>query len=157
MKVHFIYALKDPCACPAKSLYIGKGVGSSLIAKILAREIRTGSVQRGGVQARTVWKIGRDDMTLNSETKMSSLDYWRFCRELTLGQAIYLIVGEDPSMEGDEQYAPLGYIAVRAALLSDIRKNLIPVDVPPNTRLDDVESVWEVARLKVEDIRKWLK
>jgi hypothetical protein len=113
---------------------------------------------RGGGSAGTYsMKIGRDDMTLNSETKMSSLDYWRFCRELTLDQATYLILGEDPSAESDEAWPPVGYQAVRAALLSDIKNELLRVDVSEGTHLRDEPAIWQDARVTVEHIREWLK
>jgi len=31
---------------------------------------------------------------------MEKMDYWRFCDELTVIQAVYLIIGEDPDEHG---------------------------------------------------------
>lgn len=102
---------------------------------------------------------------------MESLDYWRFCDELTVVQAALLIVDQDPS--GIAEYVqgwhpvdkPTGYAAVFSALqLSIIGERLEATttfrsldyqhpDVEhPINRVD-----WQATRVGVDDLKAWLE
>lgn len=96
---------------------------------------------------------------------MSSLDYWRFCQVLTVVQAALLIIGEDPSgdLRDVEKWNardwPTGYEAVMAALLGDIKRKLLPADVPigDDQQTHETFPLWYEATILVEDLRNWLK
>jgi hypothetical protein len=101
---------------------------------------------------------------VHTESGMSSLDYWRFCQVLTVVQAAVLIIGEDPSevirdVRGNVRDWPTGYEAVMAALLGDIKRKLLPADVPEGRDVEAQETfpLWENATILVEDLRNWLK
>jgi hypothetical protein len=91
--------------------------------------------------------------------EMSSLDYWRFCEELTVQQAALLIVGEDPSSSLDYNYVPVGYKAVMAALVSDVKGKRLSANVPEGGDQfgDHGVPLWDDATIMVEDLRAWLK
>jgi hypothetical protein len=91
---------------------------------------------------------------VHTEFGMSSLDYWRFCQVLTVVQAAILIVGEDPSrvipgVRGNLQDWPTGYEPVMAALLGDIKRKLLPADVPEGRDDERQETfpLWEQATI----------
>ena len=76
---------------------------------------------------------------------MEPLEYWRACEELTVIQAILLIVGVDPSLwqhrieDCPPQDRPIGYDAVAAALFPDVlggrlRTTIHGVTVPHATQ-----------------------
>jgi hypothetical protein len=101
---------------------------------------------------------------VHTESGMSPLDYWRFCQVLTVVQATILIIGEDPSevirdVHGNVRDWPTGYEAVTAALLGDIKRKLLPADVPEGRDFEAQETfpLWENATILVEDLRNWLK
>src|SRR5262249_33249883 len=54
---------------------------------------------------------------------------------------------------------PTGYEAVRAALLGDIKRKLLPADVPLDRDDERQETfpLWEKATILVEDLQAWLK
>ena len=96
---------------------------------------------------------------------MESLDYWRFCNELTVVQAALLIIGLDPSrhLENINQLPvdkrPSGYVAVFTALRNDIDAHWLEADVQkfPMEYGDTVEHTdWDSTRVSVKDLREWL-
>ena len=89
--------------------------------------------------------------------EMSSLDYWRFCEELTVHQAALLIVGGDPSNSQDSAYVSVGYDAVMAALVSDIKGKRLLANVPDGGDEDYVAPLWDEATVMVDELRAWLK
>lgn len=57
---------------------------------------------------------------------MEDLDYWRLCEELSIVQAVMLIIGEDPSVsewveEWDLDKRPTGYEAVKSAISTALK------------------------------------
>jgi len=102
---------------------------------------------------------------------MESLDYWRLCDELSIGQAALLLAEADPS--GEKGYAeewkmherPHGYEAAKTAITNAFRRGaiqgrLIPVYVydinhnPCGVIEDSINLV--DSRVDVESLRQWL-
>lgn len=89
---------------------------------------------------------------------MDALDYWRLCDEVSVVQAALLIVGEDPShyqeFDGEQPWkSPTGYDAAKTALLAAYRGKQLPAyPVEINGRFSECKT-----RIKVEDLRAWLK
>jgi hypothetical protein len=101
---------------------------------------------------------------------MESLDYWRFCEELTVVQAALLVVGHDPSQFGDyvqgwrSEDKPVGYVAVISALQHSIildRLEAAKVYLNLDYQHPDVEHPinridWNATLLRVDKLKTWL-
>jgi hypothetical protein len=96
---------------------------------------------------------------------MESLDYWRFCSELTVVQAALLIIGLDPTPHLASinqlplEKRPLGYVPVFAALQNDINSHWLTAEVQkvPMEYGDTVEYTdWNSTRVSVKDLKEWL-
>ena len=95
---------------------------------------------------------------------LESIDYWRFCTELTVVQAALLIIGVDPTphlayvsrLKPEEQ--PTGYHAVFAALKNDIVVRWLTAHIEHiPTQNGDIEEIdWEKTTISVTDLKGWL-
>lgn len=91
---------------------------------------------------------------------MDSLDYWRFCDELTVIQALMLILGDEPSsdriyyVERNTKSQPKGYEATRAALTHAILGYRLPATIVMETEYDGLNLY--LTRVTVEDLKAWL-
>jgi len=90
---------------------------------------------------------------------MESLDYWRLCDEVSVVQAILLILGKDPSdvewcTETNTKSRPPHYEAVRAALTNAIQGGSLYA----NTRYQAGEDTpcWHATTVTVDSLRAWL-
>ena len=92
---------------------------------------------------------------------MEALDYWRLCDDLTVHQAAFLIVGEDPADDGwgyNNAY-PKGYEAAVTALKGAISREKIQCN---NTHKSDDSFEtnqtidWDETLLSVADLKEWL-
>jgi len=95
---------------------------------------------------------------------MDKLDFWRLCDEVSVVQAVLLIVGEDPSerqgyIENEQpQSKPTGYDAVRAALVNAIKRKRLPANIcEVEDRFGNVGIDWNETTVLVEDLRAWLR
>ena len=77
---------------------------------------------------------------------MKGIDYWRFSRELEIYQAVFLILGLDPSDDRDSRYgmdfSVDGYQAMKQVLNQAIERDII---------------IANEGLLEVDSIKKWLK
>jgi hypothetical protein len=107
---------------------------------------------------------------------MNSLDYWRWCDELTIWQAALLCVDIDPSsnegincLNWQVKERPAGFEAVRSALFSAFMKGLITgrevaesnIDINGNEyfipdTIDKFHSIIEVESLKAWMVKRGL-
>jgi len=102
---------------------------------------------------------------------MESLDYWRLCDELSLVQAVLLLVGCDPSNEATSVESramherPHGYEAARTAIVNAFRRGSISGKLIPcywcddeGTRIETAEEEidLEKSRVEVESLKEWL-
>lgn len=96
---------------------------------------------------------------------MESLDYWRFCSELTVVQAALLIIGQDPTpylayisgWKPEEQ--PSGYAAVLTALQNDVLSSWLTATIQKfsienGDSSDEVD--WSRTRVSINDLKGWL-
>jgi hypothetical protein len=91
----------------------------------------------------------------NISNYLTSLDYWRICDELTVAQAILLILGEDPTGRGEESDGGrAGFQPLKLALVNAIRKKRLPAEIPDSTV--DVAFQLDQATVAVDDLRRWL-
>lgn len=108
----------------------------------------------------------------SAETTVSSSqqrrNFWLLCEELTLAQAALLVAGYDPSKIHDRveicttESRPLGYEAVKQALIGAIRKNRLVLKrlngsvVPPSTppAVDHVSMTDTI--VEMDSLREWL-
>ncbi len=117
---------------------------------------------------------------------MESLDYWKFCEELTVVQAALLIVGVDPSTTSWSTGGPIssvrpqGYDAVLAALSNSIKAGRLSARLRSPARESgyvrypqDNEMVskdqrgveiifrcepdWFLTTISVDDLKNWLQ
>lgn len=115
---------------------------------------------------------------------MESLDYWRLCEHLSVKQAAFLIVGEDPSqwtadwVESEPWKLPSGYLAAVSALENAVSSgsihatirrlaNQLWMTLPLNGQrayfddgkteaIDEVPIDWNATRLEVASLKTWL-
>lgn len=74
---------------------------------------------------------------------MNNLDHWRLCEELSVIQAVFLILGSDPS---DREARPIGFDPVFAALTNAVVRERIPATVRHSGR----EYSWAEVMIDVE-------
>jgi hypothetical protein len=117
---------------------------------------------------------------------VENMDYWRLCDEVSVIQAILLLIGEDPS---DTQYyvenwepsnRPTGYNAAKAAITHAVLSGRLPAtirklswerahdekpDADEETGTDDLgrpiiykkDPNWTLTTVEVEDLKSWLR
>ena len=95
---------------------------------------------------------------------MEGLDYWRLCDQVSVIQAVLLILGVDPAdhewtVENTPSKRPAGYEAIRTALTNAVRSDRIPCAAAWKDDMNgwQVEHNWHDTRIDVADLRKWLK
>lgn len=99
---------------------------------------------------------------------MESIDYWRLRDELTVTEAVLLIIGMDPSTAEDmsvwrPEERPNGYDATMGALVSALKKSDVDGAISPYTKTrgndsDVFEGTVDPDRstVRVESVRKFL-
>jgi hypothetical protein len=100
------------------------------------------------------------------------MDYWRLCDELTLPQAVLLIIGLNPSAYQNRSTDDLSdkienFHAILTALTNRVKNKLIPANVDIEysftDELGDSDLVpdriinWDKTTILVDDLRSWLK
>lgn len=90
---------------------------------------------------------------------MESLDYWRLCDELSVIQAVILILGDDPTdkqyyVENNTKSRPNGYEAARAALTHAIQGGSL--NATQRYSEGEYTPCWHTTTVKVDDLRQWL-
>jgi len=117
---------------------------------------------------------------------MESLDFWRLCDEVTVIQAVLLVIGEDPAKLQSEVESrvhrdrPVGYDAAKAAITHAINSNRLPAtirrlswergweeDPGPDEKFDrdadnrgiiyKADPDWNLTTVAVEDLKGWLR
>lgn len=112
----------------------------------------------------------------NASTKLSAIDYWRLCDDMSIVQAALLLIGRDPSDESAvEEWQiwerPSGYEAAKTAIRNAVLKGKIEAMVIPSTRqvvyhhgfdkeveTEKVDGTVDVqlTQVSVESLRAWL-
>jgi hypothetical protein len=96
---------------------------------------------------------------------MNSLDYWRLCDELSILQAVLLVLGCDPSDPWDKEAPPAGYEGAKTAISNALRLQLIAGKIIPiyefdmngNPSIEVPDSIdIEHSRVEVESLKLWL-
>lgn len=94
---------------------------------------------------------------------MRAIDYWRLADELTIVQTALLICGYDPTELQDEvgyrpKERPVGYVAIKHALLSAVQSGLLNHRVTKvlNQNDGDYYPDDDLALLTVTEIKGWL-
>ncbi len=105
-----------------------------------------------------------------TDFELDSMDYWRLCDEVSVIQAILLLLGHDPAgkykwADGDSNKRPIGYDAVSAALKNAIMSKTLPaIEVPIaydahneffNPGPSDLIN-WHETRVNIIDLKTWL-
>lgn len=110
---------------------------------------------------------------------MESLDDWRLCEEVTVVQAILLVIGRDPAVFQDyvegfdlsKRKRPIRYDAVKAAITHAILSEQLPAKFRTRAGESDgdehcnsldpmslckAEPDWQMTVVAVKDLRTWL-
>lgn len=93
---------------------------------------------------------------------MNKIDLWHFCDELSVVEAVLLILGLDPADQGQSPeysaHPPTGYEAVSTAIKNNILSKKLSatlsydLDFHGQTKNEN----WNNTRIHVEDLKKWL-
>ncbi len=102
---------------------------------------------------------------------MDGLDYWRYCKEVNIIEAVLLILGRDPAVEAVNvenllpQDQPPGYMALKKELCASIKTDLMLGNIIPFRQYDEAtDSYYEVtgsvdlekSSVLVDELKEWL-